>query len=460
MKRHASKGATGPAADQFRIAGHGSPRVTDDPGVPQSADVRLAGMGLPELRQSLYDELFQVYLPFWDQHGFDRENGGFMCGLDYDGTRVNSEKLLWFQGRAMWVYSFLYNHFGKNPQHLEVARKTRDFLFRYALQEDGWWVEVLSREGKVLKPFSGDTEGMYFVAEGLQEYAAATGDEPSREAALTLFKKLFRHFNSPDFRYRGADFQYLWNADRAIRPQGLWFLNLNIATQILKRWADPEIAAIADAGVEAILDKHYHPEIGLNTEILYFDFSRPKEEERKVRFGHSIEALWMVMDEAIRRRDAALWETCAERIRRHLDAGWDHVYGGLIQWVNVDQAGYQWPPETPPGTGLELHFAGEYEYMKTLWGLNEVMVATLNVFEHTRAEWAARYFNLAHQLVKEKFSQKSCGYPAGYMLFAARRMAPQPHVARQDNYHPARQMMLNILTLDRMMHRSGSPQIA
>jgi mannose/cellobiose epimerase-like protein (N-acyl-D-glucosamine 2-epimerase family) len=91
-------------------------------------------MGLPELRQSLYDELFQVYLPFWDQHGFDRENGGFMCGLDYDGTRVNSEKLLWFQGRAMWVYSFLYNHFGKNPQHLEVARKTRDFLFRYALQ--------------------------------------------------------------------------------------------------------------------------------------------------------------------------------------------------------------------------------------------------------------------------------------------------------------------------------------
>jgi len=165
----------------------------------------------------------------------------------------------------------------------------------------------------------------------------------------------------------------------------------------------------------------------------------------------------MLMDEADRRRDGALWETCAERIRRHIEAGWDHVYGGLIQWVNVDQSCYQWPPETPPGTKLELHFAGEYEYMKALWGLKEVMIATLHVFERTGAEWAARYFGMAHQLVIEKFSQGSRGYPGRYMLFADRRMTPQPHVTRQDNYHPPRQLMLNILTLDRMIQRRQSP---
>ncbi|MBP1601880.1 MAG: hypothetical protein H6Q06_2031, partial [Acidobacteria bacterium] len=92
--------------------------------------------------------------------------------------------------------------------------------------------------------------------------------------------------------------------------------------------------------------------------------------------------------------------------------------------------------------------------MKTLWGLNEVMVATLKVFERTRAEWAARYYGLAYQLVKEKFSQRSRGYPAGYMLFADRRMTAQPHVARQDNYHPLRQLMLNLLSLDAMLGRS------
>ena len=36
-----------------------------------------------------------------------------MHGLDYDGKLAHTDKLLWFQGRAMWVYSFLYNHFGK-----------------------------------------------------------------------------------------------------------------------------------------------------------------------------------------------------------------------------------------------------------------------------------------------------------------------------------------------------------
>ena len=101
-----------------------------------------------------------------------------MCSLDYDGTPANTEKNFWFQGRAIWVYSFLYNHFGKNPQYLEVARKTKEFVFKYALQKDGWWAEELSREGKVLRPFSGDTEGMYYLAEGLHEYATASRRRP------------------------------------------------------------------------------------------------------------------------------------------------------------------------------------------------------------------------------------------------------------------------------------------
>ena len=141
-----------------------------------------------------------------------------MCSLDYDGRLLDSGKNLWFLGRAIWVYSFLYNHFGSDDQYLEVAKKTKEFMFKYARQKDGWWAETLSREGKVLRPFNGDTEGMYHLAEGLQEYAAASGDDSSREAAFTILTKLFRDFDRPAFRYRGADFQYLWGSKRAIRP--------------------------------------------------------------------------------------------------------------------------------------------------------------------------------------------------------------------------------------------------
>ena len=139
---------------------------------PTNSEPQLAGMTLQELRKELYEQLFQVLLPFWDEHGIDHQYGGIMCSLDYDGALLNTEKSLWFLGRAIWVYSFLYNHFGNNAQYLEVARKTKDFVFKYALQKDGWWAEVLSREGEVLRPFSGDTEGLYHLAEGLQEYAA------------------------------------------------------------------------------------------------------------------------------------------------------------------------------------------------------------------------------------------------------------------------------------------------
>jgi N-acylglucosamine 2-epimerase len=58
---------------------------------------------------------------------------------------------------------------------------------------------------------------------------------------------------------------------------------------------------------------------------------------------------------------------------------------------------------------------------------------------------------------EEKFGQQERGYPAAYMLFADRRMTFQPHVGRQDNYHPIRQLMLNILTLDRMIGKGAGP---
>ncbi len=410
-----------------------------------SASSTLAGLSLVDLRNRYRRELFEDFLPFWDKFGIDHERGGFMCSLDYDGTLVDSDKLLWFQGRGIWIYSFLYNHFGKEAKYLDVARNTKAFILKNAAQPDGWWAEEFARDGSVRKHFTGDIYGMYFVAEGLQEYAWATQDDKVRESAVALVKKLFRYMNRSDFRFMGT-------GDPGVRPQGLWMVNLRIATQILRRWKDPEIAAIADQCVDAVMNRHYNPDIGLNNEMLNFDFSRPKGEENKSLLGHSIETLWMVMDEADRRNDRKLWDVCAERIHRHIEIGWDHVFGGLTQMVNVDQGGYVWPPEHPVGTDLEFRYVGEFQYLKPLWALNEILIATLKVFELTRADWASRFFGMAQDVIDRKYSMKKYGLP-GFMLFGDRRMSHQPHVGRQDNYHPPRQLMLTILTLDRMIQR-------
>ena len=138
--------------------------------------MKLAGLTASELQERYRKELFDVQLPFWERSGVDHEHGGFMCALDFDGRRVNTNKFHWFQGRGIWVYSFLYNSFGKNPAHLEVARKSKEFLLKCAPQSEGRWAEVLSRQGRVIAPSRGDVYAILFGAEGLQEYAWAARD--------------------------------------------------------------------------------------------------------------------------------------------------------------------------------------------------------------------------------------------------------------------------------------------
>ena len=84
-----------------------------------------------------------------------------------------------------------------------------------------------------------------------------------------------------------------------------------------------------DQAIENVINRHFNPVIGLNNGVLERDFSRPKDHETKCLLGHSVETLWMIAEEALRRGDQNLWETCTNRIRKHLDVGWDHVYGGL-----------------------------------------------------------------------------------------------------------------------------------
>lgn len=403
---------------------------------------QLAGLPLAELRRRYHRDLFESVLPFWDKHGIDHQYGGVLHSLDYDGSAVRTNKLSWFQGRAIWIYSFLYNNFDRNPKYLEIARQTKDFLLKNAPQPDGWWAEEFTREGKVVKPFSGDLYGMYFAAEGLQEYAWAARDDKARELSFQLMKQLARRIEEPDFLCMDAD-------SPGQRTQGLWMVNINTIRQMLVRWPDAELKALLDRSISHVIDRHYNSEIGLNNEVLNRDFSRPPDHATKCLLGHSVETLWMIAEEARRRRDQKLWDTCATRIHKHLDVGWDHVYGGFSEWVNVGQGGYVWPDVTPVGTTMVFRSVGEYFYMKPLWALHEILIATLNIWERTRAEWAARYFTLAQQVIDQKYAMRSQGHP-GFMLFADRKMTRIPHTARQDNYHPPRQLMLSILTLDRI----------
>jgi N-acylglucosamine 2-epimerase len=53
------------------------------------------------------DTLLNDVMPFWLRHGFDHEHGGILTCLDRDGSVIDTDKSVWFQGRAAWMFATL-----------------------------------------------------------------------------------------------------------------------------------------------------------------------------------------------------------------------------------------------------------------------------------------------------------------------------------------------------------------
>lgn len=184
------------------------------------------------------------------------------------------------------------------------------------------------------------------MAEALQEYAAATGETRFTDTARDLFFKCVRRYDRPDYRPVVGE-TYLGPGARPIagaRILGVWMVLLRVASQMLERRTDAGVERVADRALTALLDHHLHPGFGLLNELLEHDLSRPQNEYAQLVYtGHAIEVLWMVLAEARRRGDRALFDRAAGHDRRHIAVAWDDVYGGVFRNLqHVDRNVWLW----------------------------------------------------------------------------------------------------------------------
>jgi mannose/cellobiose epimerase-like protein (N-acyl-D-glucosamine 2-epimerase family) len=407
---------------------------------PLSGTDKLAGKTLVQLRDQYKSDLFNDFLPFMEKYVIDDEYGGFMCNADHTGEQVNQNKLSWYEGRGTWVYSFLYNNLAREEKYLNVARRSLEFTLKIRPSGDELWPKELTREGKPLTSADGEVYGDLFIAEGLAEYSKATGERSYWDIARDLVFKCVRLYDRDDYRPTIGQ-TYLGPGAVAFpgaRIQGVWMVLIRVLTQMLEMHPDPDLERVARRSVDAVSNHHFNPEFQLINELLNHDLSRPQNEYAQLVYtGHCIENLWMQMKEAQRLRDDKLFETLAGWFRRHVEVAWDNVYGGVFRNLqNVDK--------------------NIWTLDKVLWAQEEVLIGSMMIIERTGAHWAQEMFARMYLYVRDKYPLKSHGSPL-WMYASDRRVTYEAFSRmpkRVENYHHPRHLMLNLLSLERMIKKA------
>ena len=390
------------------------------------------------LRDQLNGYLLGDYLPFLQKYVVDTEHGGFKCWVRPNGQLVSDEKVTWYQGRGLWVYSFLHNNFGYAQQHLCIAEAARRLIERSRPRNaDEFWPRLLKPDGAPASPPDPEVYSDLFVAEGLAEFSKATRDSAHWYDAKEIILKCVRRYDRDDYfaqigeTYLGAGARLLPGA----RIAGVWMVLLRTTTQMLEMRSDPQLEALSDRCIDALLNHHLNPRFNLLNELLEHDHSRPDNEYAELVYaGHAIETLWMMMYEALRRNDTALFDRAAALFRRHCEVATDAVYGGLF-------------------CNLKDVSRNDWTLDKTLFPHQEALIGLLCMIERRKDPWAAQFFSQLYAYTCAKFPMIDIGSPL-WQIAGDRNVTRDKDMARVENYHHPRFLMLSLMSVNRMLSRT------
>lgn len=377
------------------------------------------------------NDLTTNILPFWLEHGLDRENGGVYTCVDRTGALMDSTKSVWFQGRCAYVYSFAYNNIEKRPEYLEMAKSCLDFIEAHCFDSDGRMYFEVKADGTPLRKrryvFS-----ECFATIAMSEYSIATGDRSYAEKALALFKEIQRFINTPGI----LEPKYL--PTQPGRGHSITMILINTAACVRRAISDPSLDEQIDRSLRE-LQLFMHPEFKALLETVGPDGELIDTiGGRVINPGHCIETAWFLLEESKHRGwDPEIKKMALQILDWSWDWGWDNEYGGIINFR--DCKGFP---------------AQDYSQdMKFWWPQTEAVIATLYAYEATGDNKYLDMHRIANEWMYEHLPDPAYGEWFGYLHRDGTVAQPAKGNLFKGPFHIPRMLIKSSMLIDEIINK-------
>ena len=340
------------------------------------------------------NELLQNILPFWLNHSKDEKNGGYFTCLNRDGSVYDTDKFMWLQGRAVWCFSFMYNHVEKREEWLRMALHGAAFMEKYGRDANGDWYFSLTADGRPLvQPYNIFSD--CFATMAFASLDKATPNEQYRQIATETFQRIIQRQHNWKGIYNKA-----YPGTRSLKNFSLPMILCNLSLELEHILGAEQVDGFIPTVIHEVMNVFYQPDKGLILENVFEDGSFCDSfEGRLLNPGHAIEAMWFIMDIGKRLNDKELIVKAKDIMLRTLEYGWDKEYEGIFYFLDVK--GY--PPQ-------------QLEWDQKLWWVHvEALVALAKGYQLTGDERCAKWFEKVHHYTWKHFRDAEHGEWFGYL---------------------------------------------
>ena len=358
----------------------------------------LTTAGRKSLADFYKDALLGDVIPFWLKHGMDSAHGGIMTSLNQDGSVMDTDKSVWFQGRAGWMFATLYNTVERRPEWLAAAKSCVAFSRRHCHRDDGKMYFSVTREGLPLRMrryvFSESFAAISYAA-----FAQATGEEEAANDALRAFEIYLRHSFEPGVM------PPKFEPTRPAKGIGALMIGIVTAQELRGILGErPVLGRTFSEWIDGWIDEIQHhflkPEHAALMEVVTPDGSLIDHADgRTLNPGHALECAWFIMHEGRLRGNEAYVQLGLQILDWMWVRGWDEEFGGLLYFTDLK--------------GLPVQ---EYWHdMKFWWPHNEAIIATLLAWKLTGDIKYAAMHQQVHDWSFARFPDREHGEWFGYL---------------------------------------------